>query len=67
MITKIAKCAAMMLTVVSAQHGISPLEFFEEKEESPQVGTKGNALDWFLFSLGVMLGASLETGTNFGR
>ena len=31
MITKIAKCAAMMLTVVSAQHGISPLEFFEEK------------------------------------
>ena len=61
MITKIAKCAATLLTVVTAKDSLAAFE-------KPEVKAVEDAtdLDWFLFALGITLGSSVELGTNFG-
>ena len=63
MIAKLAKCAALLLTVVTAKDSLVALEE-PEVQSAPQV--KASDLDWFLFSLGILLGSSVEFGTNFG-
>jgi hypothetical protein len=60
MITKLAKCAALLISVASAN------EVAEIKKEETPIVSAGSAVDWFLFSLGLSLGAGLETGTNIG-
>ena len=41
MITKLAKCAALLMTVATAKDALAPKEYFEH--ETPQV-EKGNGL-----------------------
>ena len=65
MIKRGAKCLALLLTVVSAEQAIQHVEIDEEKSSAPLV-SKGSGMDWFVFTLGFLLGATIETGTNFG-
>ncbi len=60
MITKLAKCAALLISVATAN------EVAEFKKEETPIVSKGSAVDWFLFTFGLTLGLSLETGTNIG-
>lgn len=63
MIAKIVKYTAMLLTVAMAKEVVEHEEF--QQFEAPQV-QKGNGMDWFLFSLGLITGLGIETGTNIG-
>ena len=63
MIAKLVKCAAVFMTVAVAKELVEHEEF--QQYEAPQV-QKGNGLDWFLFSLGLITGLGIETGTNIG-
>ena len=61
MITKLAKCAVALMTVATAKDAITGWEKFEEE---PPIVKKGNGLDWFVFTWGLLMGLGVETGTN---
>ena len=61
MITKLAKCAVALMTVATAQEAVTPWEKFEQE---PPIVEKGSGLDWFIFTWGLLMGISVETGTN---
>ena len=65
MIKKFTKCVALLLTVASAKVALEPVEK-RDTEDHVQVGVTGTGLDWFLFSLGFVLGSTVEVGTNLG-
>ena len=61
MIAKLAKSAAALLAVATAKDALPPWEKYGH--EAPIV-EKGSGLDWFIFTLGILSGTSVETGTN---
>ena len=61
MIAKLAKSAAALMAVATAKDALPPWE--KHGHEAPIV-EKGSGLDWFIFTLGILTGASVETGTN---
>ena len=61
MIAKLAKCAATLMTVASANDVVSP---WAKYEEQPPIVEKGSGMDWFIFSWGLITGMGIETGTN---
>ena len=64
MIKTLAKVAVMLLTITAAKEALAPME-----EEHPKVKgwNDGTSLDWFLFSLGAIVGLGIEAGTNLGN
>ena len=61
----ISKVASTLLTVALAKQVTFDLPTYEQSP-NPVVQVSGTSLDWGLFSLGVILGSTVEAGTNVG-
>ena len=61
----ISKLITTLLTVALAKQTSLDLPA-EEKAFTPTVKVSGSSLDWGLFSLGIILGSTVEAGTNLG-
>ena len=61
----IQKVFNTLLTVALAKEALFDLPA-EDMSMSPTVQVSGTSLDWGLFSLGVILGSTVEAGTNLG-